>query len=358
MVNFLPEEKEAFDSLARTKKKSHLKIYLSVSALFIILLLSFFLIRIVLEKIEMTATERAEIMGTEVTVLVNGPSARAHARAAIAVMKRLEKILGWENPQSEVSLINSMAGITSVAVSPDCFDIINRSVKFSMSLGGTFDITMGPLMETWDFSFREKKGPPPNIDIINARKLVNYRNIEVNPEMETVKLLKRGMKIDLGAVGKGYAVAKARNLLVARGVRSALISMGSSIAAIGKRPDGKMWRVGIRHSRKREELLGIVTLAPGQAVSTSGDYERYFIVDGKRYHHIIDPRTGYPATYCQSVTIIAGDATIADILSTAVFVKGPASGMSLINSLEGVKGIIVKSDGTVIKSRDLKLEEI
>jgi len=360
MFMTLPNEKEtAESSLIKERRKSHhFKIYLIISSLFIVLLAMFFLVRIVLEKMEISSTERAEIMGTDVAVVVNGPNARANARGAIGVMRRLEKLLGWKDPQSEVALINSMAGITSVAVSKDCFDVISRSIKFSMSLGGAFDITMGPLMETWDFSFRERRGPPPKIDIINAKKLVNYRNVELNPELETVKLERRGMKIDLGAVGKGYAISKARNYLVSRGVKSALINMGSSITSIGRRPDGKFWRVGIKHPRKPGQLLGIVTLNPGQAISTSGDYEKYFMVDGKkRYHHIVDPRTGYPAEYCQAVTIIAGDATVADILSTTVFVKGPTAGMRLINSLEGIKGIIVKSDGTVVKSSGLDLEK-
>jgi len=358
MLEFLPKDKETFEaSLARTRRRFHFKIFLTLLFLVVLLLAGFYLTRVVIEKMEMSATERVELMGTQVEVIVNGPHARDHARAAISLMKRLEKLLNWKNPQSEVSLVNSMAGITAVAVSRDCFDIINRSIKLSGSLGGAFDITIGPLMEIWDFSMKDRKAPPPKVDIIAAGNLVNYRNVEIDPELETIKLLKRGMKINLGAVGKGYAVAKARNLLVSRGVRSAMINMGSSIATIGRRRDGKMWRVGIRHPRNPSELLGIVALVPGQAVSTTGDYEQYFEVEGKRYHHVIDPRTGYPAAGCQSVTIIAGDATVADILSTAVFVKGAVQGMRLIDSLEGVKGIIVKSDGTVIKSAGLKLEE-
>jgi thiamine biosynthesis lipoprotein len=163
------------------------------------------------------------------------------------------------------------------------------------------------------------------------------------------------MKIDLGSLAKGYAIAKARALLVKQGVKSALISTGSSVTVIGTN-GGKPWRIGIKSPEKPDDIIGVVSLKPGQALSTSGDYEKFFEVKGKRYHHIIDPRTAMPAGGTKSVTIISDDATLSDALSTAVFVMGPTRGLRFLRRLDKVYGVIVDKNGSVLTTPGLILE--
>ncbi len=302
------------------------------------------------------AHQKRALMGTTVEIKAYGKDARSASKQALQAMERMAKLINAHDTKSEIGLVNSMAGIASVAVSRNTFDVIYRSIKLSKSMGNTFDITIGPLIELWNFKGKDTFTPPSSSQIKETLKLVDYRKIEIDPEIETIKLLKRGMKINLGGVGKGYVLAIGRSMLVSKGIKSGLISSGSSITCIGTKPDGEPWRVGIRSPRDPEKLLGTITLAPGQAVSTSGDYEQYVEIEGKRYHHIFDPRTGYPASSCQSVTIIAGDATIADILSTSVFVMGPWRGMRLLRTLENVEGLIVDSSGKVHKTTGFKLE--
>ncbi|MCX5725789.1 MAG: FAD:protein FMN transferase [Candidatus Saganbacteria bacterium] len=294
-------------------------------------------------------------MGTVVEVSVYSPHAERHADAAISLMRRLGAKLDWRNGKSEVAIINNMAGIAKVAVSHDTFDIISRPLKLSRSLGGVFDITVGPLVDLW----RMSGGIPPSPEAVEAaRTLVGWMDVELDPDAETVMLKRRGMRLNLDGVGKGYVVARARELLVSRGIKSAMISTGSSISVIGVRPGGGAWRVGIRDPRREGEIIGILELEGGESLSTSGDYERDFEYDGKRYHGIFDPRTGYPAEGCQSVTIIAPDATVADILSTAVFIMGPVLGLRYIENMSGIKGVIMTSSGALIKSSEIKLEEV
>jgi thiamine biosynthesis lipoprotein len=298
------------------------------------------------------------MMGTIVEIKAYGENARSAAKNALNEMEKISNQISVFDSESEVSFINSMAGIAKVAVSPRTFDIISRSIKLSKSLGRSFDITIGPLINLWDFNKKEDFMPPSPQEIREALKLVNFYRIEIDPQLETVKLLKRGMKINLGGVAKGYTLSVARNLMVSEGIRSALISTGSSITCIGSRPDGKPWRVGIRSSRGAENVIGTIELVPGQALSTSGDYEQYIEYEGKRYHHLIDPRTGYPASGCQSVTVLAGDATAADMISTAVFVMGPWKGLRFLKSLENVEGLIVDSNGKIHKTDGFKLEPV
>jgi thiamine biosynthesis lipoprotein len=166
-----------------------------------------------------------------------------------------------------------------------------------------------------------------------------------------IKFAKRGMGIDLGGIAKGYAVDAAIRVLKEKNVESAMVNAGGDIYVLGRK-HGKPWRIGIRHPRRGGEILGIVEVED-KAIVTSGDYERYFFSEGKRYHHILNPKTGYPANECQSVTIVAKKATIADGLATGVFVLGPREGMDLVESLEEVEGVIVNKEGEMSVSSGL-----
>lgn len=279
----------------------------------IILLLFFAVVRIVGRR---SSYARAELMGTWVEVKGK------NASLAISEIRRLDNLLSHFNPGSEVSRINRAAGKHPVKVSKDTYQIIAQAYQLSKLSRGAFDITLG------------KKG--------------DYRNIVLNPNLSEVYLPNPGMKIDLGAIGKGYAVESARKVLLARGTRKALIDMHSSIAAIGG-----PWKIGILDPRpqitgRRAPILGKVILKDGEALSTSGLYEQP--------GHIIDPRTGKPADKCLSVTLVAQDASLADALSTAVFVLGPEEGMELIESLPGIEGLIVDSGGKIVKSSGFNLK--
>lgn len=295
------------------------------------------------------------IMGTTFEIKVNGKNAGADVSAALGKVRDIYELLNYFDAKSEISAINSMAGISAVAVNRDTFEIIDRALKFSRRCGGVFDLTIGPLTDIWNFSLKDHDEIPSGNELVYAQHLVNYGNVVVNSQNETVKLLYPGMKINLGGVGKGYAISKARAILVARGVKSAMISAGSSLAVIGDNK-GRPWKIGIKDPRHPDELIGTIPLKAGQALSTSGDYEKYFEFKGKRYHHILDPSTGMPAEACRSVTIICNDATEADMLSTAVFVMGPKRGLEFVSTFPETYAIMIDKDGNLVTSSGITLE--
>jgi FAD:protein FMN transferase len=299
-------------------------------------------------------SESRFLMGTTFEIKVNGKNTNEYVRSALDKVREIAKLINYYDDSSELSAVNIMAGISSVSVSKDTFEVIDRALRFSRRTGGAFDLTVGPLTDIWRYGARTRTVPSGN-ELIYAQHLVNYGNLLVDQSNETVKLLYPGMKIDLGGVGKGYAISKARAILVDKGVKSAIISAGSSIAVIGDNK-GNPWRIGIKHPRHPDELIGNVLLEGGQALSTSGDYEQYFEVNGKRYHHILNPATGMPADECQSVTIICNDATDADMLSTAVFVMGAKRGMAFVSAFPNTYAVIMDKDGNVTTTPGLVLE--
>ena len=300
-------------------------------------------------------SESGYMMGTFFEIKVNGENTSLHVKSALEKIRDIEKLIDYYDEKSELSSINNMAGISPVSVSHDTFDIIDKALRFSRRSGGAFDLTIGPLVDVWRPAYKDHSQIPAGNELVYAQHLVNYGNVELNPQNETVKLLYPGMKIDLGGVGKGYAISKARSILVERGVKSAIISAGSSLAVIGDNR-GKPWKIGIKDPRRPDELVGVIKLEAGQALSTSGDYEQYFEANGKRYHHILDPVTGAPADQCRSVTIICDDATEADMLSTAVFVMGPKRGMDLVRTFPNDQAVIIDKDGNVITTQGITLE--
>jgi thiamine biosynthesis lipoprotein len=277
---------------------------------------------------------------------------------AIEEMKRVEQKMSCFLPASEVSKINkgallnrakgSLLAGSWMPISDELFSLLGEAIRISDLTKGGFDITIYPLMKMWKFK-GENLTVPDKEKIEKGKKLVNYKNIIM--KNGKIKFAKGGMAIDLGGIAKGYAVDAAIKVLKERNIKSAMVDAGGEIYALGRK-EGKPWRIGIRHPRKTGEVLGIVELED-QGISTSGDYERFFFFKGKRYHHILNPKTGYPADECQSVTIVAKKAAFADGLATGVFVLGPREGMDLIESLEGVEGVIVDNEGEVSVSSGL-----
>lgn len=290
------------------------------------------------------------LMGTiaEIKIIDDDPHrAEEVIKKCFDRIKEIEDTMSFQDPKSELSFLNQQAG-KKIKVSKDLFYVLEKSLNYAKISDGAFDVTIGPLTELWGFN--ENKGIIPSQDKIAQRAvLVDYRWVELNAKKREVFLQQKGMKIDLGGVAKGYAVEEAIDIIKEAGIKDALVDIGRNIKVIGRNPYGKIWKIGLQHPRQPQEILSILPLE-NTAVATSGDYEHFFIHQGRRYHHIIDPKSGYPTNACISVTIITPSAMIADILSTTVFVLGEEAGMNLIERLDTVEGIIVTDAGIKVSS--------
>jgi thiamine biosynthesis lipoprotein len=257
-------------------------------------------------------------MGTGIALQAHGPRAEEAIEAARRESGRLERLLSRFLSGSDVSRVNRAAGGAMVPVAEETMRLLERAAEVSQLTGGCFDATVAPLSDLWDY--RRAQVPSPEA-VARARALVNWRDVALDPEKKTARLNRPGQAIDLGGIGKGYAGDVLMALMKRYGVRSALANFGGGLSALGARPDGSAWRVGIRHPRA-DGLIGALEVAD-LAVVTSGDYERCFFAGGRRYHHLIDPGAGVPAdSGLVSVTVVAERGVDADALSTAAFVGG------------------------------------
>jgi FAD:protein FMN transferase len=299
-----------------------------------------------------TVTYTKMLMGTVVEItFMEGDSERntKAAEAAFSEIKRLEAILSSYRADSDVSRIAASAG-SAVKVSSETIEVIEKALSIAKLSGGAFDPTVGSLARAWGYS-GEKGTVPTEAEVKKILPLVDYRKVIVDPNATTVALKDRGMVLNLGGIAKGYIVAKAVDVLKGSGVKRGIIHAGGDMTVFNS-VSAAPFTIGIQHPREKK-LLGEVHISNG-AVSTSGDYERYFMKDGTRYHHILNPSTGFPARGTESVTIAAEDPTLADALSTAVFVMGPVKGMELVAGLAGVEAVIVDADGKVSVSKNFK----
>ncbi|OPY56266.1 MAG: Thiamine biosynthesis lipoprotein ApbE precursor [Pelotomaculum sp. PtaU1.Bin035] len=246
---------------------------------------------------------------------------------------------------SDVIRINENAGIQPVQVSADTLNIVQRSIYYAQLSGGSFDITIGPIMDLWGFGKNVQRVPSDD-QIEKALSLVDYRKVVVDPDNGTVYLQQPGMSLDFGGVAKGYATEEAAKILRELGIEHAIINAGGNVYALGARPDGSPWRVGVRDPRNEDGLLAILSVKDISVV-TSGDYERYFEEGGLRYSHLIDPSTGKQARDLMQTTVVAESSTDADIINKPLFVLGRRQGMSFAESLQGVGAIFVGADKQV-----------
>ncbi len=296
-------------------------------------------------------SEERVLMGTQVIVKAVGEDRkqlRAAVNAAFDEVSRLERLMSNFMPDTELSRINQQAGVAPVKVSRELFGVIKRSLFFSELSDGAFDISFASVGKLWNF----RTPVLPASDAVRAQlPFVNYRKIQLNDEQSTVFLPFSRMEIGLGGIGKGYAMDRAMAALNDHGVRNAMVMAGGDALIRGKN-GAALWRVGLRDPDKADGILAVLPL-DDQAISTSGDYERFFIKDGVRYHHILDTKTGYPASLCRSVTILAPDATTSDALSTTVFVLGPERGLALIEQLDDVEAVIIDRNGKLSLSSGL-----
>lgn len=275
---------------------------------------------------------------------------------AVAEISRIEKLISSWDPQSQTSAINQNAGLRPVKVDKELFQLIERALKISKLTQGAFDISYASMDRIWKFDGSVTEMPSPDIVRESVSK-VGYQNIILDHAAQTVFLKNKGMKIGFGAIGKGYAADKAKALLVEQGVESGIINASGDLNAWGAQPDGKDWMVAIINPLNKEKVFSWLPVED-QAVVTSGNYEKYIIINGERYTHIIDPRTGYPSKGILSATIFTKNAELADALATSVFVMGVDIGLDFINQLKGVECIIVDENNKVITSKNIALKEI
>ncbi len=301
--------------------------------------------------------ERAhQTMGSEVRVTAWTADERAAISgmdAVFAEFDRLDQRLSVWKDGSDVQRINAAAGHGPVAVGADTIAVLAAALAAGDATGGKFDVTFGALSDIWRFDHDQDNRIPTQAEIVARLGLVDYRAITVDAHAGTVALARAGMRVHLGGVGKGYAVDRAVGLLRGRGLNDFLIRAGGDLYAAGQRGD-RPWRVGIRDPRGPATATIAALDLRDATFSTSGDYERFFLKDGRRYHHILDPDLGEPARGSRSVTIVADQAVLADTLSTGVFVMGPDKGMALIERLPNVEGVIVTAENQVLVSSGLK----
>lgn len=263
------------------------------------------------------------VMGTVAWVKIHGLEDRAAAAAAeeaLGEMHRIESVMSAWTDESELSRVNAGADGTPLTLSDELFDVVDRSFRFSRITEGTFDPTAAPLVELWGFRGGEPAVPAGAV-LDSVLSLVGSPRVLIDRDEQTITL-PPGMRLDLGGIAKGYAVDRAAAILRGRGVESALVNLGGNMYALGAPPGREAWTVGIRDPRGGDGVAGTLLLRD-EAVATSGDYENFVEIDGRRYGHIIDPRDGRPATGVLSVTVVARTAMAADALSTGLFVMGP-----------------------------------
>lgn len=305
---------------------------------------------------EATAKKALMLMGCSFELAAsaeNDTIAWKAINAGIAEITRIERLISSWDPKSQTSEVNRMAGIKAVHVDKELYDLIYRAKKVSKLTGGAFDISFASMDKIWFFDQLEQELAPSE-QVEKAKSHISFEEIMLNPQ-DTSVYLSEGMKIGFGAIGKGYAANKAKQIMKnIPGVQGGVVNASGDILCWGENPTSEGWRIHIANPHDQEKPIAWMQ-AKDLAVVTSGDYEKYFTSHGKRYAHIIDPRTGYPASGITSVTIICPDAELADALATSIFVLGKEAGIALINKLKQVECIIITDDGKMYQSDELKL---
>ncbi len=274
--------------------------------------------------------------------------------AGIHEIRRIEKKLTTYSEESETALINRNAGIKPVMVSKETFNLIARSIKISQVTQGAFDITYGSVDKNlWNFNSSMNKLPDAETSR-KMRKLIDYRKISMNRTDFSILLEEKGMRIGFGGIGKGYAAERAKIIMKEKGVESGIVNASGDMTAWGLQPDGTPWTIGIADPDLKERAFSYLNITD-MAVATSGNYEKFILVDGKRYSHTIDPRTGMPIRGIKSVTIISTHAEIADAMTTPVMIMGVRAGLNMINQMNDVEAIIVDDDNVLHVSDNIRL---
>jgi len=290
------------------------------------------------------------LLGTEIDITAIHSDIDSMKKAMYFAFREIERIQGLMSVQidtTEASKININAGISPVKVSQEMYSIIKRSIEYSDKYNGIFDITIGPVSELWGFSSDKKITELPDRNILDSLvRLVDYKMIVLDPTDTSVFLIKKGMKIDLGGIAKGYAVDRASDVMKNNGMSDFFVNAGGDIYASGSKGSGQKWIIGIKDPRDEKKIIAYFEVSDF-AIGTSGDYERYVMIGGKRYHHIFDTKTGYPVMISQSGTALAATAEEAVVLSKVVFITGAEDYLKTKN-VTGIMGVIVTSEGNIV----------
>lgn len=299
----------------------------------------------------------AKLMGNRFEISVVAQEeiwAEERIAEAIGEIRRIEKLFTTFDPESQVNLVNKNAGKKPVKVDKEVYDLIERSKKISAITQGAFDITYGSIDKSlWNFD-TSMTSLPDQRTAKQLVRLINYRNVILDKERCTVFLKEKGMRIGFGGIGKGYAAERAKRLLQEQGVESGIVNAAGDLTTWGTQPSGKPWTIGIADPNSSRHLFSYLDIT-NTSIATSGNYEKYVIIDGKKYSHTIDPKTGLPVRGIKSVTIICPNAEIADAMATPVMIMGVRVGLDMINQIKGIECIIVDDEGIIHTSKNIHL---
>ncbi|MFL9842892.1 FAD:protein FMN transferase [Flavobacterium rhizosphaerae] len=303
-------------------------------------------------------SQSLKLMGNIFTITVLAETeteGQQYIALAVDEIKRIEQLLTTFSNTSQTSSINENAGIQPVKVDTEVYHLIERSIQVSKITQGAFDITYGGIDKSlWNFD-RSMTSLPSKEEALKSVHLINYKNILLNPEEGTVFLKEKGMRIGFGGIGKGYAAEMAKNLLVQHNVVGGIINASGDLTAWGLQPTGKPWKIGISNPDSPEHVFSYLDIS-GKAVATSGNYEKYIMVGGKKYSHTIDPKTGLPITSIKSVTVITGNAEFADAMATPIAVMGIKAALYMVNQVPNLHCIIIDDNNKLYTSKGINLK--
>jgi len=269
-------------------------------------------------------------------------------------IKRIEKLLTTYAEDSETNIINSNAGIKPVQVCEETFALIERSLRISSVTQGAFDISYGSVDKSlWNFD-TTMTTLPSKAAAKNSVRLINYKNIILNKEASTVFLKEKGMRIGFGGIGKGYAAERAKFIMQAAGVKSGVVNASGDLTTWGNQPNGDKWTIGIVHPEMANNIFSYMNIS-GLSVATSGNYEKFIVIDGQKYSHTINPKTGLPVTGIKSVTTVSTNAEIADAMATPVMIMGIHAGIDMINQIKDIEVIVIDDDNKLYASKNIRL---
>ena len=299
-----------------------------------------------------------KLMGNrfEISVVSDEPAlADQQIEKAVDEIRRIEKLLTTFDESSQTNLINRNAGIAPVKVDPEVFGIIQRSKRISDITQGAFDITYGSIdKQLWNFD-KNMTSLPDSVTAKKLIRLINYRNIILNEKKCSVFLKEKGMRIGFGAIGKGYAAERAKLVLLQNGVESGVVNAAGDLVAWGRQPDDKPWTIGIADPNAARHTFSSLDITD-MAVATSGNYEKFVMIDNKKYSHSIDPKTGLPVTGIKSVTVMCANAEIADAMATPIMIMGIKVGLDMINQMNGMGCIIIDDKDKIYTSKNINLQ--
>ncbi|RBN52023.1 FAD:protein FMN transferase [Flavobacterium psychrolimnae] len=292
----------------------------------------------------------------DITIVANDSvSAEKNIDTVIAEITRIENLISDWKSDSQVSEVNQNSGIRPVKVDKEVFELTQRAIRFSEMTNGGFDISFAAMDKIWKFDGSMTAMPSAEV-IKKSVEKVGYKNIILDSVQSTIFLKLKGMKIGFGALGEGYATDECRDMMLAKGIKAGIINGSGDMSTWGKQPNGKPWNIGITNPFHPEKLVAVVPLEQ-DAVTTSGSYEKFVVFNGKRYSHIINPATGYPATGLCSVTVFGPNAETANGLSTSLMVLGKTAGLLLLKKYADYSCIMITDDGKVVKSKYFRIKK-